>query len=115
MALEGACEPIINRTSVFKKKRNFDSSMNYNFNSYHESHYLEFHKTKLEAIQNKWQNPKMVPTLANNLDKVLPHPGIYPTESVNKLNEGKLGDYFTRLPQYSEIDESCIPPYFPPS
>jgi len=40
--------------------------------------------------------------------------GIFPVESVNKLNEGRLGDYF-KLPQYSEIDESFIPPYYPPS
>lgn len=41
--------------------------------------------------------------------------GIFPVESVNKLNQGALGDFFMRLPQYSEIDESCIPPYYPPS
>ena len=57
----------------------------------------------------------LIPKLANNLDKILNIPGIFPTESINRLNQGKLGDFYMRLPQYSEIDDSCISQYNPPS
>ena len=46
---------------------------------------------------------------------MLENPGVFPVETVNVLNKGRLGNFYTRLPQYSQIDESCIPPYSPPS
>lgn len=35
-------------------------------------------------------------------------------ESINELNSGRLSNFYTRLPQYSQINEECIAPYFPP-
>lgn len=77
--------------------------------------YLDYHKQRLIPIENTWQDPAIIDTLGNDLEKLLPFEGIFPVEEVNKIHKGKLGDFFTRLPQYSEIDESCIPPYHPPS
>ena len=65
-------------------------------------------------IQNDWQDSKIIPTLTSGLDVILKNPGIYPTETINRLNKGKLGNFFTKLPQYSEIEEQAISPYFPP-
>lgn len=56
----------------------------------------------------------MIPTLANHLDILIKHPGIFPVEEINKLSKGKLNTFFTRLPQYSQINEECISPYYPP-
>jgi len=83
--------------------------------NYMNAKYLKYHKVKLERIQNTHQSPDIIPKLANGLDKILNIPGIFPVESVNRISDGQLGDFFMRLPQYSEIDESCIPPYYPPS
>ncbi|CAI2386460.1 unnamed protein product [Moneuplotes crassus] len=76
---------------------------------------LDFYQHKLKRIENKYQSKDIIPQLANNLEKVMDYKGIFPVESVNEINQGRLGDYFLRLPQYSQIDESCIPPYYPPS
>ena len=46
---------------------------------------------------------------------ILKKPGIYPVESINQYARGKLGTLFTKLPQYSQINEECISPYYPPS
>lgn len=56
----------------------------------------------------------MIPTLQNGLDIILKNPGIFPTESINHYERGTLGSFFTRLPQYSQINEACISPYYPP-
>jgi hypothetical protein len=45
---------------------------------------------------------------------ILKSPGIYPVESINQYNRGQLGTLFTKLPQYSQINEDCISPYYPP-
>lgn len=82
---------------------------------YHNASNLEYQKSNLVRIENTHQSPDIIPKLANNLDKILNIKGIIPVESVNRLNQGKLGNFYMRLPQYSEIDESCIPPYHPPS
>lgn len=86
-----------------------------NVSNFSNSKFLEFHKAKLVRIQNTFQSTSkflnkfisgMIPKLANGLDKILNIPGIFPTESINRLNHGKLGDFYMRLPQYSEIDDS---------
>jgi len=56
----------------------------------------------------------IIPKLENGLDILIKQPGIFPTESINQYNKGKLGDFFSRLPQYSQINEEVISPYFPP-
>jgi len=66
------------------------------------------------AIPNDWQSEDIIPSLGNKLDVVLKQPGIYPTESINHLNQGALGSYFLRLPQYSQINEEAITPYYKP-
>lgn len=65
-------------------------------------------------IENDWQDISIVPTLQNGLDIVLKNPGIFPVETINQYQRGKLGNLFTRLPQYSQINEECISPYYPP-
>ena len=66
-------------------------------------------------IENDWQDEKLcVPELKNHLD-ILPRcPGIFPTESIAQFDKKRLLPFFTRLPQYSQINEACISPYFPP-
>ena len=49
-------------------------------------------------ITNDWQSKDLIPRLENNLDFITKCPGIFPVESVNSYNQGKLGDYFTRIP-----------------
>lgn len=79
---------------------------NWGFTEYSNSRYLEFHKSKVHRIENTFQNKEIIPKLSNNLDKILNLKGIVPVESINRLNEGRIGDFYMRLPQYSEIDES---------
>jgi len=69
---------------------------------------------KVTPIENDWQNPDIIPYLGNNLDILIKNPGIYRTESINQLNQGKIDTFYTRLPQYSEINEDAIAPYFKP-
>lgn len=51
--------------------------------------------------------------MKNNIDIVLKKPGIYPTSEIVKLNPQNY-TFFNRLPTYSQINEDCIPPYYPP-
>lgn len=95
-------------------ERHYDK-LSWDFSHYSSAKNLGFHKQKLVRIPNEFQSTDIIPKLANNLDKVLNIPGIFPVESINRLNEGRLGDFYMRLPQYSEIDEACIPPYYAPS
>lgn len=55
----------------------------------------------------------MVPTLQNKLDVLIKKPGIYPASEIVKMDP-KLFTYYNRLPAYSQINEDCIPPYYPP-
>jgi len=75
---------------------------------------LNLEATEIEPIENTWQSTSMIPTLKNGLDVILKHPGIYPTETINKYTEGRCGSFFTKLPQYSQINKATISPYFPP-
>lgn len=69
----------------------------------------------LVPIENDWQDYyKDIPTLANNLDVVIKNPGIFPTSELVKINP-QLFSFFGKLPAYSQINEECIAPYFPPS
>ena len=88
---------------------------NFSFHGYYEGKELNYRKTRIEAIRNTSQDPAAIPTLENGLEIVLENPGVFPVETINVLNKGRLGNFYTRLPQYSQIDESCIPPYSPPS
>ena len=62
---------------------------------------LNTSKNEIIPINNDWQKKEIIPTLSNGLDLILKNPGIFPVESINHYNSGKLGDFFTRLPQYS--------------
>ena len=65
-------------------------------------------------MENDWQDESILPRLQNKLD-ILPRcPGIYPTEAISRFDPKKLAPFFARLPQYSQINEQCIAPYFPP-
>lgn len=75
---------------------------------------MDTHKNDIIPIENDWQNKSIIPHLENGLDIILKNPGIYPVESINHYTKGKLDTFFTRLPQYSQINESCITPYYPP-
>ena len=75
---------------------------------------LDTHKNEIVPIDNDWQDPSIIPKLENGLDVILKNPGIYPVETINHYNKNRLGTFFTRLPQYSQINESCISPYYPP-
>ena len=75
---------------------------------------LDTHQNEIVAVENDWQDPSMIPTLQNGLDIILKNPGIFPVESINHYQQGKLGQFFTKLPQYSQINEACISPYYPP-
>ena len=56
----------------------------------------------------------IIPKLQNHLDILTKCPGIYPTESIVQFNKPKLEPYFGALPQYSQINEELIAPYFTP-
>ena len=75
---------------------------------------LDTSLNEIVPIENDWQDSSMIPTLQNGLDIILKNPGIFPTESINHYTRGKLGNFFTKLPQYSQINEACISPYYPP-
>ena len=78
------------------------------------SELLDTSNNAVVQVSNDWQDKKIIPQLANGLDICLKHPGIFPVESINQLNSGRLANFYTRLPQYSQINEECISPYFPP-
>lgn len=50
------------------------------------------------SIENDWQDPKIIPNLANKLDLLIRNPGIFPTETINHFNNGALGTFYSRLP-----------------
>ena len=75
---------------------------------------LDLDPGRHRVIDNDWQQESTIAKLSNHLD-ILPRcPGIYPTEAITQFNPKKLTPFFTRLPQYSQINEQCIAPYFPP-
>jgi hypothetical protein len=78
------------------------------------SEVLDTNLNEIVPIKNNWQDPDIIPILENGLDVILKNPGIYPVESINHYMKGKLDTFFTRLPQYSQINEACISPYYPP-
>ena len=75
---------------------------------------LDLDPQRHKVIENDWQEETMIATLKNNLDILPRNPGIYPTEAITQYNPKKLTPFFTKLPQYSQINEQCIAPYFPP-
>ena len=87
----------------------------YNFYLNHErvSEPVDVHSNTIEPIENDWQEFSRVSTLVNQLDIVIKQPGIYPTSEIVKLDP-KLYTFFNRLPAYSQINEECISPYYPP-
>ena len=89
-------------------------SMQFYLNREKISEPLNTSKNEIIPINNDWQKKEIIPTLSNGLDLILKNPGIFPVESINHYNSGKLGDFFTRLPQYSQINEECISPYYSP-
>ena len=52
---------------------------------------LDTHQNEIVAVENDWQDPSMIPTLQNGLDIILKNPGIFPVESINHYQQGKLG------------------------
>lgn len=88
---------------------------NFSLNKDFISEILDVDPLAIHPVQNDWQDElKCVPELKNHLD-ILPRcPGIFPTESIAQFNKKRLLPFFTRLPQYSQINESCIGAYFPP-
>lgn len=78
------------------------------------SEVLDINPKSVRPIENDWQDQSILPHLKNHLDILPKCPGIYPTEAITQFNSAKLTPFFTRLPQYSQINEACISPYFPP-
>ena len=75
---------------------------------------LDLDPSRHRVVNNDWQEETTIPTLKNKLD-ILPRcPGIYPTEAIAQYNPKKLTPFFAKLPQYSQINEQCIAPYYPP-
>lgn len=68
----------------------------------------------MEALLTEEEDFSKVNTLKNGLDLCLAKPGIVMTETINERMKGKLGKYFSRLPQYSQINEAAIAPYYRP-
>jgi len=52
--------------------------------------------------------------LMNHLDILPRQPGIFSTEQISQFDPERLLPFFQRLPQYSQIREEVISPYFPP-
>jgi hypothetical protein len=52
---------------------------------------LDTDGTQVEPVQNDWQNEaETIPELANYLDLLPKHPGIFPTESISQFDKAKL-------------------------
>ena len=66
---------------------------------------LDLDPSRHKIIENDWQEETILATLQNNLDILPKHPGIYPTEAIAQHNPKKLGPFFNKLPQYSQINE----------
>ena len=75
---------------------------------------LDLDPARHRVVNNDWQEETMIPKLKNKLDILSRCPGIYPTEAIAQYNPKKLTPFFAKLPQYSQINEQCIAPYFPP-
>lgn len=56
------------------------------------------HNNEITPVENDWQSSSNIPYLANGLDIILKNPGIYPVETINHYNKGKLGQFYTKLP-----------------
>jgi hypothetical protein len=69
---------------------------------------------EIQPVTNDWQDPKIIPRLQNYLDFITKKPGLYPVESIIQFNKSKLEPFFGKLPQFSEINEAIIAPYFTP-
>jgi hypothetical protein len=79
------------------------------------SRLVDIDHKQFKAVENDWQNEaETIPTLKNYLDILPKNPGIFPTESISQFDKKKLHPFFTRLPQYSQINEQCIGAYYPP-
>lgn len=83
-------------------------------NKEHETNLKDIELRQIEPVPNDWQDPKIIPRLQNHLEILTRCPGIYPTESIVQFNKQKLAPFFGQLPQYSQINESLIAPYFTP-
>jgi hypothetical protein len=79
------------------------------------SRLVDIDHKQFKAVENDWQNEaETIPTLKNYLDILPKNPGIFPTESISQFDKKKLHPFFTRLPQYSQINEQCIGAFYPP-
>jgi hypothetical protein len=77
---------------------------------------LEINPQEIQEVPNDWQDEnKTIPELANHLHILTKQPGIFPIESIAAIDKERLMPFFSRLPQYSQINENCISPYFSPS
>ena len=87
----------------------------YNYYLNHEKYSkpVDIHSNIIEVIENDWQSKDIIPDLRNSLDIITKQPGIYPTSEIVKLNPS-LYTFFNGLPAYSQINEECIAPYYPP-
>ena len=75
---------------------------------------LDYESNKIEPLLDHEDDYKKAPSLRNGLDICLQQPGVVLTETINDRMKGKLGSYFTQLPQYSQINETAISPYYRP-
>ena len=81
-----------------------------------DSTLLDTDNYKFKPIPPSKQSVKNAPTLTNGLEIIPLHAGkIFETNEINLINNGKLGNFFTRLPQYSQIDVQAIGEYITPS
>lgn len=67
----------------------------------------------LIKVENDWQRYEDIPTLENNLDIVTKYHGVFPMEELTKVNPS-LQKFFSNMPQYTEINEDIIAPYYSP-
>jgi hypothetical protein len=89
---------------------------NFHLNKEFISEMLEINPQEIQEVPNDWQDEnKTIPELANHLHILTKQPGIFPIESIAAIDKERLMPFFSRLPQYSQINENCISPYFSPS
>jgi hypothetical protein len=102
-------ETTINYTN--RKNKQFDFYVNKQF----IADLLDVDTKQIKPIPNDWQDEnETIPELKNYLDLLPKNPGIFPTESISQFDKQTLHPFFTRLPQYSQINEACISQYHPP-
>lgn len=87
------------KISSFEKiEKDFGNLYSFYLNKERISQNLDLHTHEITPIPNDWQDSSIIPTLQNGLDILIKNPGIFPTETINHYNKGKLGSFFTRLP-----------------